>query len=158
MRRCSWLSDPWEPWLKRRWPAIRCWVFTRRAGLRFVNREDPVSRAAALLEIASHWRNGAPFLLFPEGTTTRGEKLAPLYEGGLRAAFRMGLSVLPLRIESPDAHYPWTGDESLPPHIQMLCRSKQTRVRVHPGSVMRASGDEETWLQALRTHLAPPVD
>ncbi len=133
-------------------------LHARRAGLRFVNREDPASRAVALLEVTRHWREGAPFLLFPEGTTTRGGRLAPIYEGGLRAAFRLGLSVLPMRLESPDAHYPWTGDESLPPHIQMLCRSKETKVRLHPGPLMQPCGDEEAWLQEVRTHLAPPMN
>lgn len=127
----------------------------RRAGLMFVDRDDPVHRAAALLELVRHWREGAHFLLFPEGTTTTGDGLAPLYEGGLRAAFRLGLSVLPLRLESPDAHYPWIGEASLPPHIQDLCRSERTRVRVHPGTVMAPTGDEDAWLRNLRTFLEP---
>lgn len=127
----------------------------RRAGLQFVDREDHVHRAAALLELIRHWRTGAPFLLFPEGTTTNGDGLATFQEGGLRAAFRLGLSVLPLRLESPDAHYPWIGQASLPPHIQMLCRSERTRVRVHPGTVMTPGGDEDAWLRALRSHLNP---
>lgn len=126
-----------------------------RAGLQFVDREDPLHRAAALLELVRHWRTGAPFLLFPEGTTTRGDGLAPLYEGGVRAAFRQGLSVLPLRLESPDAHYPWIGEASLPPHIQTLCRSQRTKVRIHPGPVLAPIGDEDAWLQALRAHLEP---
>ncbi len=127
----------------------------RRAGLQFVDREDPAHRAAAVLELIRHWRTGAPFLLFPEGTTTSGSGLAPIYEGGLRAAFRLGLSVLPLRLESPDAHYPWIGEASLPPHIQALCRARRTRVVVHPGPVISSSGDEDAWLRALRTHLDP---
>ncbi len=127
----------------------------RRAGLQFVDRDDPAHRAVALLELIRHWRTGAPFLLFPEGTTTRGDGLAPLHEGGLRAAYRLGLSVLPLRIESSDAHYSWVGEASLPPHIQVLCRCQQTRVRVHPGPVVAPTGDEEAWLRALRNHLDP---
>lgn len=127
----------------------------RRAGLQFVDREDPVHRAVTLLELVRHWRTGAPFLLFPEGTTSRGVELAPLFEGGLRAAFRQGLSVLPLRLESPDAHYPWTGDASLTPHIQTLCRSERTRVKVHPGTVLLPTGEEDAWLGALRSHLDP---
>ena len=127
----------------------------RRAGLQFVDRDNPVNRAAALLELIRHWRTGAPFLLFPEGTTTNGDGLATLHEGGLRAAFRLGLSVLPLRLESPDAHYHWIGEASLPPHIQMLCRSERTQVRVHPGTVMTPGGDEDAWLRALRLHLDP---
>ena len=127
----------------------------RRAGLQFVDRQDPLHRAVALLELVRRWRTGAPFLLFPEGTTTNGDGLAILHEGGLRAAFRLGLSVLPLHLESPDAHYPWIGEATLPPHIQMLCRSERTRVRVHPGTVMTPVGDEDAWLRALRLHLAP---
>lgn len=127
----------------------------RRAGLQFVDRENPLHRAIALLELIRQWRSGTPFLLFPEGTTTNGSELAPLYEGGLRAAFRLGLSVLPLRLESRDAHYPWIGEASLPPHIQTLCRSERTRVRVHPGTVMTTTGDEDAWLLAIRTHLDP---
>ncbi|MBL0210965.1 MAG: 1-acyl-sn-glycerol-3-phosphate acyltransferase [Holophagaceae bacterium] len=128
----------------------------RRAGLLFVDREDPGSRAAALLELVRHWRAGAPFLLFPEGTTTSGKRLAPFYEGGLRAAFRLGLTVLPMRLDSPDPHYPWIGEASLAPHLQALCRSRRTRVRLRPGPVMTATGDEEAWLRSLRSHLEPP--
>lgn len=127
----------------------------RRAGLQFVDREDPRHRAVALLELVRQWRTCAPFLLFPEGTTTNGSDLAPLYEGGMRAAFRMGLSVLPLRLESPDAHYPWIGEASLAPHIGVLCRSERTRVRVHPGAVITSTVDEDAWLQTVRTHLNP---
>ncbi|MBL0312376.1 MAG: 1-acyl-sn-glycerol-3-phosphate acyltransferase [Holophagaceae bacterium] len=126
-----------------------------RAGLRFVDRENPTHRATALLELIRHWRTGAPFLLFPEGTTTTGGKLAPFYEGGLRAAFRLGLSVLPLHLESPDAHYAWTGEDSLPPHIHTLCRARRTRVRIRPGPVMAPHGDEGLWLRNLRNHLEP---
>jgi hypothetical protein len=73
----------------------------------------------------------------------------------LRAAFRLGLNVLPLRLESPDAHYPWIGEASLPPHLQVLCRSRRTRVKVHPGPVILPAGDEESWLRALCAHLDP---
>ncbi len=134
------------PWLGRH---------ARRAGLQFVDRNKPLHRALALLELVHQWRTGAPFLLFPEGTTTNGRELAPLYEGGLRAAFRLGLTVLPLRLESPDAHYPWIGAASLAPHIQALCRARRTQVKVHPGPVMAAIGDEDVWLLAIRTHLNP---
>lgn len=135
------------------YPLLGC--HARRAGLQFVDREDPLHRAVALLELVRQWRTGAPFLLFPEGTTTQGIDLAPLYEGGLRAAFRRGLPVLPLRLESPDAHYPWTGEAALPPHLHALCRSKRTRVSIHPGAVMAPLGGEDAWLRAIRTHLGP---
>ncbi len=127
----------------------------RRAGLQFVDREAPLHRAVALLELVRQWRTGAPFLLFPEGTTTKGIGLAPLYEGGLRAAFRLGLPVLPLRLESPHAHYPWIGEAALPPHLHGLCRSEITRVSIHPGAIMAPIGSEDAWLQRIRAHLGP---
>jgi len=42
-----------------------------RAGLRFVEREDALSRAAALVGLIHELRMGSDFLVFPEGTTTR---------------------------------------------------------------------------------------
>ena len=125
----------------------------RRAGLLLVDRKDPVDRAAALAAMLARWRQGAPFLLFPEGTTTCGGRLAPLHEGGLRAAYRMGIPVLPLRIDSPDPHYPWIGEESLLPHLNALCRARRTLVRLLPGEVLRPDGNEETWLRAVRDQL-----
>lgn len=128
-----------------------------KAGLRFVDREDPLSRAAALAAFAADLRAGRPMLLFPEGTTTRGEGLAPLWSGGLRAAHGLGITVLPLRLECSDAHYPWTGDESLLPHLATLARAPRTRVRVVPGAPLRreAFPDSDGFLAAVRSHLQP---
>jgi len=132
---------------------------SRRIGLRFVDRSDPLSRAAALVRFAQDLRRGERLLLFPEGTTTRGEALAPLHAGGLRAAHRLGVSILPLRLSSPDAHYPWTGDESLLPHLKRLAETERTRVLVEPGPVHhpRDFPDETAWVEALRGHLGRPA-
>lgn len=130
---------------------------TRRMGLAFVRREDPASRAGAVARVASELRKGRPFILFPEGTTTRGEGLAPLSEGGLRAAFRLGVSVLPWRLDSPDAHYAWTGDASLLPHLATLARLGRTRVDLRAGPILSPSDfvSEAAFLAAVRHHLAP---
>lgn len=129
----------------------------RRAGLRFVRREDALSRAAALVAAAQALRRGEDFLVFPEGTTTRGRDLAPLQTGSLQLAWRMGLPVLPLRLSSPDAHYPWTGSESLVPHLQTLARVSATRVEVDPGPVMFPADfpHESAFIAAARVHLDP---
>jgi len=96
-------------------------------------------------------------LLFPEGTTTRGEALAPLYEGGIRAAHRLGIPVLPIRLFCPESHYPWTGDESLLPHLLTLTRARRTRILVHPGPVLAPGSfsSEYAWVQAIQAHLSP---
>lgn len=128
-----------------------------RAGLRFVDRQDPLSRAAVLGAFAADLRAGRPMLLFPEGTTTRGETLAPLWTGGLRAAHALGTTVLPLRLECGDAHYPWTGDESLLPHVGALARARNTTVRVTPGAPLHreAHPDPQAFVAAVRSHLEP---
>jgi 1-acyl-sn-glycerol-3-phosphate acyltransferase len=132
----------------------------RRAGLRFVNRDNLFSRAVALKGLRRDLREGQAFLLFPEGTTTPGEGLAPLREGGLRMAYRLGIKVLPFRLAGADGHYPWIGDDELLPHLQGLARARRTRVEVHPGQVLdpAAFRDEDRFVEAIRAHLAPTLE
>jgi 1-acyl-sn-glycerol-3-phosphate acyltransferase len=130
-----------------------------RIGLRFVDRDNLFSRAAALRAMVRDLNAGEDFLLFPEGTTTCGDRLAPLHEGGLRMAYRLGVKLLPLRLASEDAHYPWIGDDSLVPHLKRVARSRGTRVSIRPGPVLDPAEwqDEDLWVQAIRTHLSGPV-
>jgi 1-acyl-sn-glycerol-3-phosphate acyltransferase len=128
-----------------------------KLGLAFVKREDPLSRAAAIVRIAHEVRNGRQFLVFPEGTTTRGEGLAPLQEGSLRAAYRLDVTVLPIHLSSPDSHYPWVGDAALLPHIWNLAKADGTKVRVEGRQVLRPwqFSNEEAWLEGARQALMP---
>jgi 1-acyl-sn-glycerol-3-phosphate acyltransferase len=130
-----------------------------RIGLRFVDRASLFSRAAALRAMVRDLNAGEDFLLFPEGTTTSGEQLAPLYEGGLRMAHRLGVKLLPLRLASEDAHYPWIGDDSLVPHLQRVVRNRGTLVTICPGPVLDPAQwpDEDLWVQAIRAHLSAPA-
>lgn len=131
----------------------------RRAGLRFVDRDDLFSRAAALRGMVRDLHAGEDFLLFPEGTTTCGDQLAPLREGGLRMAHRLGVKLLPFRLASEDPHYPWIGDDSLVPHLKRVVRNRDTRVTVQPGPILDPADwpDEDLWVQAIRLHLSAPA-
>jgi 1-acyl-sn-glycerol-3-phosphate acyltransferase len=130
----------------------------RRAGLRFVRRENLFSRAFALRMLRQDLRAGDSFLVFPEGTTTAGDRLAPFHEGGLRMAHRLGVRVLPLRLASADPHYPWVGDDELLPHLRTLAWTRRTRVSVHPGQVLdpRQIQDETEWVRWIRRQLETP--
>ena len=132
----------------------------RRAGLRFVDRDSLFSRAAALKGLRRDLREGQAFLLFPEGTTTPGEGLAPLREGGLRMAYRLGIKVLPFRLAGADGHYPWIGDDALLPHLQGLARARKTRVEVHPGPVLDPAEfrNEDRFVEAIRAHMEPRLE
>ncbi len=128
-----------------------------KAGLRFVDRRNPVSRAAALAAFAADLRAGRELLLFPEGTTTQGRGLAPLWTGGLRAAHALGVRVAPLRLECAAPHYPWTGDQALLPHLHGLARTPSTQIRIVPGEALDRAGcpDAEDFLHRVRLHLEP---
>ncbi len=128
----------------------------RQAGVRFVRREDPFSRATALWGMRRELAAGRNFLIFPEGTTTHGESLAPLREGALRLAFRKQVPLLALNLSSGHVNYPWVGDDALLSHIQGLCRSR-TVVRVRPGTVLHPGEfpSEAAWIRRIRADIHP---
>lgn len=136
------------------YPLIGRWA--KRSGIHFVDREDATSRAAALAGFTTSLQGGRDMLLFPEGTTTRGDRLAAFYEGGLQAAFHLGLPAQPLRIASPSPHYPWTGDETLLPHLQTLFATRTT-VTLAAEEPLYPSDfcDATEWIAAFRAALAP---
>ncbi|WP_243315738.1 lysophospholipid acyltransferase family protein [Geothrix paludis] len=136
------------------YPVIGRWA--RQSGIHFVDRDDATSRAAALTRFAASLREGRDMLLFPEGTTTRGERLAPFYEGGLRAVFELGLPAQPFRLSSPAPHYPWTGDETLLPHLRTLFTTR-TSLTVVAEPPLHPAGfkDPDQWIDAFRTALEP---
>jgi lyso-ornithine lipid O-acyltransferase len=129
----------------------------RKTGLIFVDRADPASRASALVSLVAELRRRKPMLLFPEGTTTCGHRLAPLQEGGLRAAFRCATPIQAVRLFSKDPAYPWIGDDELLPHILNIMKTGQTRVSVQARAVLEPwqFPDEASWIAAIQRELAP---
>jgi 1-acyl-sn-glycerol-3-phosphate acyltransferase len=136
------------------YPLIGRWA--KKSGIHFVDREDATSRAAALASFTASLQDRRDMLLFPEGTTTRGDRLAGFYEGGLRAAFDLGLAAQPLRIASPEPHYPWTGRETLLPHLRTLFDTR-TRVTVTAEEALYPADfcEPSSWIAAFRSALAP---
>ena len=136
------------------YPILGRWA--RKSGIQFVDRSEPTSRAAALVAFCAALRAGRDMLLFPEGTTTRGGRLAPLYAGGLHAAYELGIPAQPLRLDSPAAHYPWTGDETLLPNLRTLLATR-TPVVISAGEPLYPSDypDALAWLTAFQAALSP---
>lgn len=136
------------------YPLLGRWA--RKSGIHFVDRNDPTSRAAVLAGFRASLHQGGSMLLFPEGTTTRGDRLADFYDGGLGAAFELGLPAQPLRIASPAPHYPWTGDETLLPHLRTLL-STRTPVTLVAEEPLHPTDfpDSRAWCHAFRRALEP---
>lgn len=124
-----------------RWPGIG-WL-ARATGTVFVrrDRQDVVSQVAQLRARATQ---GEPLVLFPEGTSSDGQRVLP-FKPALFGAFAgeavPGLVVQPVTVrwqapEGEDARfYGWWGDMALGPHLlQVLAVPRQGRVAVirHP--------------------------
>jgi len=114
-----------------KWPI---WgLLARVAGTIFVDREDgrDVVRVAQLIEQA--WDEGDGVLLFPEGTSTPGDRVLPFKPALLEAAARRSWPVryasLSYQVpagEAPASHSVcWWGDMTLGPHLIGLCRLSQ---------------------------------
>jgi hypothetical protein len=61
-----------------------------------------------------------------------------------------------MRISSPSPHYPWTGTETLLPHLQTLFATRTTvslsaEEPLYPGDF----SDADEWIAAFRTALLP---
>jgi 1-acyl-sn-glycerol-3-phosphate acyltransferase len=69
-------------------------------------------------------------LVFPEGTTTRGDEVLPFKRGIFGIALRAGVPVVPvaLRYDRPDVA--WVGDDAFLPHYVRAMAEPCTRVTV----------------------------
>jgi 1-acyl-sn-glycerol-3-phosphate acyltransferase len=102
----------------------------RRLGVTFVNRGDEMSGAQALRKALRALEQGISVLVFPEGTTTRGDEVLPFKRGIFGVAMRAGVPVVPvaLRYDRPDVA--WVGDDPFLPHYVRAMAEPCTRVTV----------------------------
>lgn len=110
------------------WPAIG--EVLAELGILFVERGNAYSGAVALRRAIRIVRAGVPLLVFPEGTTTRGEDVLPFSRGAFGLARLMRVPVVPatLRYESSEAC--WVGSASLLPHLLKIHRHEQVRAEL----------------------------
>lgn len=107
----------------------------RRLGVLFVQREDPMSGASVLRKARQRLQNGVSVLTFPEGTTTDGTRLEPFKRGVFGLARHLGLPIIPMHIELPQA-LNWVGDDYFLPHYLRFARRPKTVVRVTVGKTI----------------------
>jgi lyso-ornithine lipid O-acyltransferase len=82
------------------WPLLG--RVARRAGTIFVDRSSHVSGASALRTIRRQLREGHTVIVFPEGTTHRGDQVRPFRAGAFAAAKGMDVEVLPVGLAYRD--------------------------------------------------------
>lgn len=98
------------------WPMVGAGA--RRAGTLFIARKRLSSLRATIDQICQNLEDGAPVAVFPEGTTTTGDRLLPFKSGIFESSVRTRFPVLPLAIRyenapgAPIRSISYTGGES----------------------------------------------
>jgi 1-acyl-sn-glycerol-3-phosphate acyltransferase len=127
----------------KRWPVIG--QLLTLLGTIFVDRENKQDILRVIDRISGTLRQGANVLIFPEGTSTNGERLLPFQSAFFAAPLMAGASVAPLTIRyrfvdreslsaaNRDRLY-WYGDMSFAPHLWNLLGANriEVSVKIHP--------------------------
>ena len=127
----------------KRWPVIGQLMMLM--GTIFIDRENKQDIVRVVDRISHALRGGTNVLLFPEGTSTDGEKLLPFQSGFFAAPLMADAAIAPvtlgyrfvdqepLSLENRDRVY-WYGDMSFAPHLWDLLgtNSIEVSVKIHP--------------------------
>jgi 1-acyl-sn-glycerol-3-phosphate acyltransferase len=110
------------------WPLIgeQC----KRYGVLWYARDNALSGAHVLRQAITSLERGVSVLVFPEGTTTSGDRVLPFKRGSFGAAQLAGVPIVPvaLRYEHPSAA--WVGEQAFLSHYVRAVSKRYTRVSV----------------------------
>jgi 1-acyl-sn-glycerol-3-phosphate acyltransferase len=151
-----------------RWPLIG--LLASIAGTVYVDREDRAAAGAFAGQLKTRILTGDTILLFPEGTSTRGETILPFKTAPFAAiAGLSGKTVLPLHIDVVEVDGKpavgpcrdtvcWHGDAELVPHLYRLLGLRGIRFRVVLGAPIPCDGRDrktlarESWERVTSLH------
>ena len=128
------------------WPVLG--RAAREGATMFVDRNDPRSGVKAIREIRRRLAAGQTVIVFPEGTTHRGDEVHA-FQGGAFAALRgLDVEVLPVGIAyEPGSEFV---DETFVQHVSRMAQRPRTHVALCAGEVRDAQGDREALAAALQ--------
>lgn len=141
----AWLDKP-HPLVSKqevkKIPLIRDWM--ELLDCVFIDRDNARQSVAALGEAARNMtQRGRSFIIFPEGTRSRGEQMGEFKNGGFRAALKAGVPVVPVVIDGTyrvmEANHMWIK----PAHV---------KVRVLPAVPTAGMTREESKAIGQRVH------
>lgn len=124
-----------------RWPVVG--HLARVTGTLFINRESKRDAVRVLDEIDRAVARGAGVVLFPEGTSSRGDQVHPLRPALLHwaATRRFPVHTATVSYRSDDSRRPadmaicWWGEMGFGPHLLQLLASRQ------PGAILSFQSD-----------------
>jgi 1-acyl-sn-glycerol-3-phosphate acyltransferase len=120
------------------WPVVG--PLARELGVLFVERGDGHSGMAVMRGAVRALEAGVAVLNFPEGTTTRGERVLPFRTGLFSLARSHRVPVVPVAISYDPPELAWVGDASFVPHYLRLAGRPRTRAVVRFGEPIEANG------------------
>lgn len=129
------------------WPVFG--LYARWAGSVFVQRHDRPDAARANVNVGEALQNGVPVVLFPEGTTTDGQRVLRFHSTMLQPAIDVEAAITPRAIhyelEDGDASREacWWGDMTFVPHLLNLLGKKTIRARIVFGAPIEAHRDRK---------------
>lgn len=122
----------------------------RKTGVLFVERSSEESRKAAIQSIEKLFLSGLPVLIYPEGTTNDEDLTADFRKGTFELAFRLGIPVVPVMIEYPDASYYWTSGSLMDYFHRIFSKPIKHKVILQIGSPVTATNKEDLVLKTKK--------
>jgi lyso-ornithine lipid O-acyltransferase len=113
-----------------KWPLIG-WA-ARITGIVYVKRENKQSRADTRIAIKKALLEGAPVLIYPEGTTSATHLTLPFRVSAFQVAAE--LRIVPIAVEYADASDAWTGNDTFIPHFMRTFGKPKTTVWIDFGA------------------------
>ena len=128
------------------WPVIG--RIAKHAGTLFVDRESGYSGASAIRRIRTGLKNGASVIVFPEGTTHRGDEVMPVRPGAFAALRGIDAEVLPVGLAYPHG-IEYVGIDFMT-HVKRVAARPRTRVCMEIGTPFRPEANARA--NAERAH------
>ena len=113
------------------WPMIG--DAAKALGVLLVDRSCPASGASVLFEAWRRLTEGVSLVVFPEGTTTRGDEVLPFRRGVFGLSKLSGHPIVPIAVRYDTDEVAWVGDDPFLPHYVRTTRRNRTRVHLHFG-------------------------
>jgi 1-acyl-sn-glycerol-3-phosphate acyltransferase len=136
------------------WPVIG--GFARDLGVLFVARGNGHSGMRTLRDAGRVLADGVSVLNFPEGTTTRGDRVLRFRQGLFAIAWSADAPVVPVAVSYDRPELAWVDAETFVPHYLRLAGSTRTGARVRFGAPLapRAFRDAAALAAATRDDVA----
>jgi len=131
------------------WPILG--AAARQAGTIFVDRSDRHSGAKAIRAIRRRLQEGRTVIVFPEGTTFRGDEVRPFLGGAFAAVRGLDAEILPVGI-AYDSGSEFV-DESFGRYLGRMAQRSATRVALCIGEPYGAGPNREAMGRELQTEV-----